>query len=57
MFARERTEIMPAAAFISSLLSYIFTTIIFLFIISIIRLIYMDIRRIDTDEADNEEEE
>ena len=34
---------------LSSMLNYIFTTVIFLFILSVIRLIYKDIREIYAD--------
>ena len=41
---------MSVYAMISSLLSYVFTTIIYLFIFSVIGLIYMDIKRMGKNE-------
>ncbi len=41
---------MSVYAIISSLLSYVFTTIIYLFIFSVIGLIYMDIKRMGKNE-------
>jgi len=37
---------------LTTVLNYVFTTIIFLFILSIIRLIYKDIRQIDIEYDD-----
>lgn len=50
---------MSLYSLISSLLSYVFTTIIYLFIFSVIALIYMDIKKMNrgADEADEGEYE
>lgn len=45
---------MSVYSLISSFLSYVFTTIIYLFIFSVIALIYMDIKRINRGETDDE---
>ncbi len=47
---------MSVYSLISSFLSYVFTTIIYLFIFSVIALIYMDIKRINRGETDEEYE-
>lgn len=47
---------MSVYSLISSFLSYVFTTIIYLFIFSVIALIYMDIKRINRGETDDEYE-
>ena len=44
---------MTIYSFVSSILSYVFTTIIFLFIFSVIRLIYMDIKKMSRFENNN----
>ena len=44
---------MSVYSLISSFLSYVFTTIIYLFIFSVIALIYMDIKRINRGETDD----
>ncbi len=53
---------MSVYSLVSSLLSYVFTTIIYLFIFSVIALIYMDIKKTnrgteDIDDSDDELEE
>lgn len=54
---------MSVYSLVSSLLSYVFTTVIYLFIFSVIALIYMDIKKanrgepIDDDEAFEDDEE
>ncbi len=45
---------MSAYSIISSLLSYVFTTIIYLFIFSVIALIYMDIKKMGKKEKDEQ---
>ncbi len=47
---------MTLYSFISSGLSYVFTTIIYLFIFSVIRLIYLDIRKMSTEDKRREYE-
>lgn len=44
-------------SFLSSILSYVFITVIFLFIFSVIRLIYMDIRKMSRFENNNATDE
>lgn len=44
---------MTAYSFISTILSYVFTVIIYLFIFSVMRLIYMDIKKMNRFANDN----
>ncbi len=48
---------MSVYSLVSSLLSYVFTTIIYLFIFSVIALIYMDIKKMNRGENDETVEE
>lgn len=48
---------MSVYALVSSILSYVFTTIIYLFIFSVIALIYMDIKRANRGEVDITDED
>ena len=44
---------MTVYTFLSSVLSYVFTVIIYLFIFSVIRLIYLDVRKMSRFETNN----
>lgn len=50
-------KVMSVYSMISSLLSYVFTTIIYLFIFSVIALIYMDIKKVSQKERKKKNEE
>ena len=44
---------MPIYSFISTVLSYVFTVIIYLFIFSVMRLIYMDVKKMSRFESED----
>ncbi len=50
MDEKEKGEDMSVYSIVSSLLSYVFTTIIYFFIFSVIALIYMDIKKVSQKE-------
>jgi len=54
---RKRGENMDAYKLASTVLSYVFTTIIYLFILAVVGLVYLDIKKMSSKESDKKSED